>query len=100
MKDCFSLPGLGWKYFNSLRTEDDEPICTYNDKYKGWFVRQSIKGGRVCSFNQNYKSKVCDYIFKIIESKGWTTNRLTSLSGGKILTLTDMHGHGLIMEVL
>ena len=21
MKDCLSLPGLGWKYFNSLRTE-------------------------------------------------------------------------------
>ena len=27
MKDCLSLPGLGWKYFNSLRTED-EPIYT------------------------------------------------------------------------
>ena len=26
MKDCLSLPGLGWKYFNSLRTEEDEPI--------------------------------------------------------------------------
>ena len=33
MKDCLSLPGLGWKYFNSLRTEEDEPIYTYNDKY-------------------------------------------------------------------
>ena len=27
MKDCLSLPGLGWNYFNSLRTED-EPIYT------------------------------------------------------------------------
>ena len=26
MKDCLSAPGLGWKYFNSLRTEEDEPI--------------------------------------------------------------------------
>ena len=26
MKDCLSLRGLGWKYFNSLRTEEDEPI--------------------------------------------------------------------------
>ena len=26
MKDCLSLPGLGWRYFNSLRTEEDEPI--------------------------------------------------------------------------
>ena len=50
MKDCLSLPGLGWKYFNSLRTEKDEPIYTYNDKYMRWFVRQSIKGGRVCAF--------------------------------------------------
>ena len=33
MKDCLSLPGLGWKYFNSLRTEEDEPIYSYNDKY-------------------------------------------------------------------
>ena len=22
MKDCLSLPGLGWKFFNSLGTED------------------------------------------------------------------------------
>ena len=56
MKDCLSLPGLGWKYFNSLRTEEDEPIYTYNDQYRRWFVRQSIKGGRVCAFNQKYKS--------------------------------------------
>ena len=26
MKDCLSLPGLGWKYSNSLRTEEDKPI--------------------------------------------------------------------------
>ena len=51
-KDCLSLSGLGWKYFNSLRTEEDEPVYTYNDKYMRWFVRQSIKAGRVCAFNQ------------------------------------------------
>ena len=49
MKDCLPLPGLGWKHFNSLRTEQDEPIYTYNDKNMRWFVRQSIKGGRVCA---------------------------------------------------
>ena len=63
-KDCLSLSGLGWKYFNSLRTEEDEPIYTYNDKYMRWFVRQSIKGGRVCAFNQYYESKHCDDILK------------------------------------
>ena len=38
MKDCLSLPGLGLKYCNSLRTED-EPIYTYNDKHMRHFVR-------------------------------------------------------------
>ena len=32
MKDCLRRPGLGWKYFNSLKIEEDEPIYTYNDK--------------------------------------------------------------------
>ena len=52
MNDCLSLPGLGWKYFNSLRTEEYEPIYTYNDKYMRWLVRHSIKRGRVCAFSQ------------------------------------------------
>ena len=62
MKDCLSLPGLGWKYLNSLRTEEDEPIYSYSDKYIRWFVRQSIKEGRVYAFNQYYKSNFCDDI--------------------------------------
>ena len=69
MKDCLSAPGLGWKYFNSKRDQNDEPINTYNDKYMRWFVRQSIKGGRVCAFNQHYKSKICDDILKIIKKE-------------------------------
>ena len=68
MKDCLSLPGLGWKYFNSLRTKD-EPIYTYNDKYMRWFVRQSIKRGRVCAFNQYYKSKHFDDIKKFLSEE-------------------------------
>ena len=48
MKDCLS----GLKYFNSLRTEEEEPIYTYIGKNKRWFVRQSAYGGRVCAFNQ------------------------------------------------
>ena len=39
MKNCLSLPGLGWKNFNKLRTEEDEPIYSYNDKNMRWFVR-------------------------------------------------------------
>ena len=52
MRDCLSLPGLGLKYFNSLRTEEDEPIYTFNGKYMRSFVHQAAYGGRVCAFNQ------------------------------------------------
>ena len=69
MKDCLSLPGLGLKYFINLRTEEDEPIYTYNDKYMRWFVRQSIKGGRVCAFNQYYKSDHYDDIKRILSKE-------------------------------
>ena len=52
MKDCLSLPGLGLKYFNSLRREEDKPIYTYNDKHMRWSVGQAAYGGRVCAFDQ------------------------------------------------
>ena len=35
----------------------------------GWFVRQSIKGGRCCSFNEYTKSKFCDDILRIISEE-------------------------------
>ena len=69
MKDCLSVPGLGLKYFNSLRTEEDEPIYKYNDKYMRWFVRQAAYGGRVCAFNQYFKSKISEVILKIIKKE-------------------------------
>ena len=69
MRDCLSAPGLGWKYFNSMRDENDEPIYTYNDEYMRWFVTRSIKVGRVCSFNQYYRSKICDDVLKISSEK-------------------------------
>ena len=69
MKDCLSLPGLGWKYFNSLKTGEDESIYTYDDNYLRWFVRQSIKGGRVCAFDEYFESKVCDDILEIISEE-------------------------------
>ena len=33
------------------------------------FVRQSIKGGRCTSFDQNYKFKIADKIFKTISEE-------------------------------
>ena len=80
MKDCLSLPGLGWNYFNSLIKEEDEPMYTYNDKYMRWFVRNSIKGGRVCAFNQYYKSKhsddISEFINKHLSIKGTVYNTI------------------------
>ena len=69
MKDCLSAQGLGWKYFNSMHDENDEPIYTYNDKYMRWFVRESIKGGSVCAFHQYYRSKICDDVLKILSEE-------------------------------
>ena len=69
MKDCLSPLGLGFKYFNSLRTDRDEPIYTYNDKYMRDFVRQAAYGGRVCAFNQYYKSNICGDILNIISKE-------------------------------
>ena len=69
LKDCLSAPGLRRKYFNSTRGEHDEAIYTYNDKYMRYFVRYSIKGGRVCAFNQYYKSKICDDVSKNLSKK-------------------------------
>ena len=66
IEDCLSLPRLGFKNFNSLRTAQDEPIYTYNDKHMRWFVRQAAHGGRVWAFNQYYISKICDDILNII----------------------------------
>ena len=69
LKDCLRLPGLRFKYFNRLRTDQDEPIYTYNDNYMRWFIRQAAYGGRVCAFNQYYKSKVCDDIMHTISKE-------------------------------
>ena len=65
MKGCLSALGLGWKYFKSMRDENDERKYIYNDDYMRWLVQQSIKRGPVCAFNQYYKSKTCDEVLKI-----------------------------------
>ena len=62
MKDCLTLPGLGWKHFNTLRKKDDDTFFTYKDRFMRWFVQQSTKRGRVYAFNQQYYSKSCNEI--------------------------------------
>ena len=69
MRDSLSAPGLGWKHFNSMPDEKDEQIYTCNDKCMKHSVRQSIKRRRVCSFNQKYKSKMCDDVLKMLSEE-------------------------------
>ena len=52
-----------------MRDENDEPIYTYNDKYMRYFVRQSIKGGRVCAFDRFCQSENCGEVLKIISKE-------------------------------
>ena len=69
MKDCLSLPSLGWKHYMSSRTPSDETISSYADKYMRHFVRQSIKGGKVGAFNQPYESQISNKVFETISDE-------------------------------
>ena len=53
-------------FFFSLEDVSDEPIYTYKNQNKKWFVRHSIKGGRCPTFIQFYKYKKADNIFEAI----------------------------------
>ena len=35
--------GLGWKIFNSLGTEENEPSYTSGDKFMRWFVDRVLR---------------------------------------------------------
>ena len=65
MKNSLSLPSLTNKYFNSLMVENDEPIYTYNDAFKRYFVRQTMKGRRCAALNQYYNTTISDEVFNI-----------------------------------
>ena len=41
MKHSLTLPSSAKYYLNSLRVENNEPICTYNNVFMRRFVRQS-----------------------------------------------------------
>ena len=41
-----------------------------------WFVRQSIKRGRLCIFTQNYKSKICHDILKNISEEFYVEGKI------------------------
>ena len=69
MKNSLTLPSLANKYFNSLKDENDEPVCTYTDPFMRNFVRKAIKGGRCNAFNQRYKSEISDEVFNLISKE-------------------------------
>ena len=69
MRNSLTLPSLANKYFNSMRDENHEVICTYNDEFIRHFVRQSIRRGRCSALNQYYKSKISDEVFNIISKE-------------------------------
>ena len=83
MKKSLGSARLGSKRFSSLRTEEGEPIYTCNDKYMRWLVRPSRKGGRVCAFNQYFKSKICGDVLKI------TSKELKA--AGKVYDITEAY---------
>ena len=66
MKNSSTLPSLGWKYFNNLRDENDEPTYTFKDKYVRWFVRQPIEGDWRAALNQCYIFNIAEIVFEII----------------------------------
>ena len=65
MNDCLSLAEMWWKYFDPLRTDEDERVYIYKGKCMRWFVRQSLKS-QICAYKQYYKPKMCDKILKCI----------------------------------
>ena len=67
MKISLTLPSFANKYFNTLKDETDEPICTYTDPFMKNFVRNSIKGGRCNAFIQGYKPEFSDNVFIMIQ---------------------------------
>ena len=69
MGNSLTLPASGWKFCKTLRDESDERSYTYEDNNMRSFVRQSIKGGRCTTFNQYYKFKLADEIFRKISEE-------------------------------
>ena len=52
MKKSLTFSSIANKICNNLSYENDVLIYTYNDEYMRYFVRQSVKGGRITSLSQ------------------------------------------------
>ena len=75
--DCLSHPSLGWKNFNSLRLEENEPLYTDRDKYRRHFVIQSMEAGKVEAFNQFFNRENSNNFFNNTKKKeSWTLTKI------------------------
>ena len=57
IKDCLTEACLGWKCFGTYNK--DREFYNFNYIYLRYFIRRSIKGGRVGAFNRYFESKRC-----------------------------------------
>ena len=69
VKKILILLSLANNFFNSLRDENVEPICTYNDEFMRQFVRQNIKVGRCSVLYQFYKSTISDQAYNVMSQE-------------------------------
>ena len=64
MKNNLTLPSLGWKNFNSLRDESNEPIYPYKNKKMRCSVRQSLEEVGALRLINNINLKKCKIFWK------------------------------------
>ena len=65
IKDCLTEASLGWKCFGTYNKGRE--FYTFNDKYVRDFIRKSIHGGRVSSYNRYFESKQCEEVINTIK---------------------------------
>ena len=53
-ENCLSLLSLGWRCYNTRRTEEDEPNYDNKDNHMRHFVQRKIKRRKVGAFIQIY----------------------------------------------
>ena len=71
--------------------KNNESIYTYNVEYMGWFVRQSMEGGRCSTLNQYENSIISDEVI-IINSKELEINGNICEILDKYVEFRNKHG--------
>ena len=66
IKGCLYIPSIGSKDFNYTRREYHEDVYAYTDKDMRCFIRQSMKGGKVGTFKENFYIEHININFEIL----------------------------------